>query len=301
LSTPVCRMRRIASPTVMFGFRLTYSVVITLPAEFSGYCRISLISLRICGSLCARIRCTTFAGISSTMSTASSTYSSSITCFSSLSLMPRIRASCWSLSISTKHSAACSFGSKRNISGSCSGLTPANTAATSAGFIVTSTSRIVVYFFSLSSTCRVFSMVTLCSAISRPSVPYHFRWFSEARGQARVFSPAGTRKKLPQPFVKPRPPERKRAEFSAHRIRTVITPGSCRLRPTGMPPVLPASMTFPPSFSVSGYIVPNLTNYTEKHPFKSIIFSKKSGAFAPPFLILSPGGIRFPADLPAPV
>ena len=160
LSTPVRPMRRIASPTVIPGVSFTYSVVITDPAEFSGYCRISLISFRICGSDWARIRCTTLAGISSTMSTASSTYSSSITWRSSLSLIPRISASCWSLSISTKLSAASSFGSRRKSSGSFSGSTPEKTAAISAGFIVTRTSRIVEYFLSASREDRVFSIVT---------------------------------------------------------------------------------------------------------------------------------------------
>ena len=54
------------------------------PALSSGYFRISLMDLRISGVALSRIRITTLAGISSTMSTASSRYSSSSTSFSSV-------------------------------------------------------------------------------------------------------------------------------------------------------------------------------------------------------------------------
>ena len=69
----VLRILVIASDTVIEGLRETYSVVMIEPAEFSGYCRISLISFLIWGSACERILLTTFAGISSTRSAASST------------------------------------------------------------------------------------------------------------------------------------------------------------------------------------------------------------------------------------
>ena len=77
LSEPTCLIRSKASLAVMVGFRVTYSVVIMEPALFPGYFRISLMSLRMEGSAEAKILFTTFAGISSMMSTVSSTYSSS--------------------------------------------------------------------------------------------------------------------------------------------------------------------------------------------------------------------------------
>ena len=73
LSTPVRRMRLKASSTVMSRFRSTNSVVIMEPAESSGYLRISLTLRRVSGSADWRIRFTTEAGISSMMSTVSST------------------------------------------------------------------------------------------------------------------------------------------------------------------------------------------------------------------------------------
>ena len=118
LSGPVRRMRFKASSTVMVSFRSTNSVVIMEPVESSGYFRISLMLLRISGSECFKIRLTTLAGISSTMSTVSSRYSSSSTSFSSVLEKPRISSSCWSLSSSTNTSAACSLGSRRNSRGS---------------------------------------------------------------------------------------------------------------------------------------------------------------------------------------
>jgi hypothetical protein len=84
----LARMWSMASPAVISGDRSTYSVVISDPAESSGYLSISFISLRVSGSACDSMRFTRFAGISSTMSTASSMFSSSTICFSSLSLKP---------------------------------------------------------------------------------------------------------------------------------------------------------------------------------------------------------------------
>ena len=120
LSGPVRRMRFRASSTVMVSFRSTNSVVMMLPAESSGYFKISLMLLRVSGSACCKMRLTTPAGISSTMSTASSRYSSSSTSFSSELEKPRIKSSCSSLSSSTNTSAASSLGSSRNTTGTFS-------------------------------------------------------------------------------------------------------------------------------------------------------------------------------------
>ena len=83
-SLPIRRMRLKASSTVISFFRDMNSMFIMEPAESSGYFRISLMDLRISGVALSRIRMTTLAGISSTMSTASSRYSSSSTSFSSV-------------------------------------------------------------------------------------------------------------------------------------------------------------------------------------------------------------------------
>ena len=107
-------MRLIAISAVMSGRSEMNSVVMIEPALSSGYFKSSLISRRMSLSACLRIRFTTLAGISSIRSTASSTNSSSTISFSSLSLNPWIRNSCVSSSISTKVSAASSFGRMRN-------------------------------------------------------------------------------------------------------------------------------------------------------------------------------------------
>ena len=83
-SPPMRRMRLKASSTVMSFFRDRNSMFMMEPAESSGYFRISLMDLRISGVALSRMRMTTLAGISSTMSTASSRYSSSSTSFSSV-------------------------------------------------------------------------------------------------------------------------------------------------------------------------------------------------------------------------
>ena len=83
-SPPMRRIRLKASSTVMSFFRDRNSMFMMEPAESSGYFRISLMDLRISGVALSRMRMTTLAGISSTMSTASSRYSSSSTSFSSV-------------------------------------------------------------------------------------------------------------------------------------------------------------------------------------------------------------------------
>ena len=176
LSTPVRRMRLMASSAVMSGRRETYSVVMMLPALSSGYLRISLIILRISGSACLRMRLTTLAGISSTMSTASSTYSSLTTSFSSLSEKPRISSSWASGSISTKVSAASSLGSSRKSSGSLASGKSSKIAAMSEAFMVTRISRRVVYFLPSARAARVSSSVTTArSAIGISSHTFSFQ------------------------------------------------------------------------------------------------------------------------------
>ena len=83
-SPPMRRMRLKASSTVMSFFRDRNSMFMMEPVESSGYFKISLMDFRISGVALSRIRITTLAGISSTMSTASSRYSSSSTSFSSV-------------------------------------------------------------------------------------------------------------------------------------------------------------------------------------------------------------------------
>ena len=162
---PVRRMLVMASAAVMWGSRATNSVVIMLPALSSGYFKSSLMLLRISGSAWARIRRTTLAGISSTRSTASSMYSSLSTPLSSVSEKLLISASCMSGSISTKVSAANSFGISRNsMAGAFSGKA-ASRSATWAGCMVESTSLRVLYFFSSHSFSTVVWNAVLISDI----------------------------------------------------------------------------------------------------------------------------------------
>ena len=118
------------------------------------------------GSAVFRIRLTTLAGISSTISAASSAYNSSRISFSSLSEKPRISNSCASGSISTKVSAACSLVSSRNISGICLSSRSTNRPATSLGFMVTRMSRSVAYFLSSSIFTSAFWTISKRSAIT---------------------------------------------------------------------------------------------------------------------------------------
>ena len=120
---------------------------------------------RISGSACFKIRLTTFAGISSTISAASSTYNSSRTSFSSLSEKLRISSSWASGSISTKVSAASSLGSRRYISGICFSSSPSNSPATSLGFMVMRMSRSVAYFLSSNILRTAFSTISKRSAM----------------------------------------------------------------------------------------------------------------------------------------
>ena len=138
---PLARMACMARRTVQSGDSSMNSVVITPPAESSGYLSSSLIILRVSGSAWARIRLTTLAGISSTRSAASSAQSSSTTTFSSRSVRPLMRA-CWvSGESSANTSAARSLGHRRNRTGIFSGGRSSNTAARSAAFMVDITSR----------------------------------------------------------------------------------------------------------------------------------------------------------------
>ena len=66
---PVLRITSNAWPTVSRGFKYTYSFVIRLPAESSGYLKYSFISFLFSGLETCISFFTTFAGISSTRST----------------------------------------------------------------------------------------------------------------------------------------------------------------------------------------------------------------------------------------
>ena len=71
-------MRAMLSRTFMYFLRSTNSAVMMLPAEFSGYLRYWFMSARVSGVAVRMTRLTMFAGSSSIMSTASSTYISSM-------------------------------------------------------------------------------------------------------------------------------------------------------------------------------------------------------------------------------
>ena len=149
-SPPMRRMRLKASATVMSFFRLRYSTFMMEPAESSGYFSISLMDLRISGVAWSRMRMTTLAGISSTMSTASSRYSSSSTSFSSVLEKPLMSISWLSDSSSTKTSAASSLGSRRYSRGISSSPASSRSWAMSGGSRGRSRSRTAAY-------CLVFS------------------------------------------------------------------------------------------------------------------------------------------------
>ena len=140
-SPPMRRMRLKASSTVMSFFRDRNSMFIMDPAESSGYWRISLMDLRISGVALSRMRITTLAGISSTMSTASSRYSSSSTSFSSVLEKPLMSISWLSDSSSTNTSAASSLGSSRYSRGISSSPASSSKRAISAGSIGRNRSR----------------------------------------------------------------------------------------------------------------------------------------------------------------
>jgi magnesium transporter len=89
----------------------------------------------------SRIRMTTLAGISSTMSTASSRYNSSSTSVSSVLEKPLISISWLSGSSSTNTSAAVSLGSRRYSRGICSCLPSSSSRAISAGSMGRNRSR----------------------------------------------------------------------------------------------------------------------------------------------------------------
>ena len=166
MSPPMRRMRLKASATVMSFFSDKNSIVIMEPAESSGYFRISLMDLRISGVALSRIRMTTLAGISSTMSAASSRYSSSSTSFSSVLEKPLMSSSWESLSSSTNTSAASSLGSSRYSSGICSWGPSSSMAAISAGSMGSSRSRSWAYCL-LRSSSPIFSRYSsMCSSRS---------------------------------------------------------------------------------------------------------------------------------------
>ena len=169
LSVPVRRIRLSASSTVISRFKSTNSVVISAPALSSGYLRISLMLLRVSGSACFKMRLTTFAGISSTMSTASSRYSSSRTSLSSVFEKPRISISCALGSSSTNTSAAGSLGRSRNKRGMLSSSKSSKSEAISAGSRSASRSRSAVYCFRLSRSSILSSSSSRIS--SKPTIP----------------------------------------------------------------------------------------------------------------------------------
>ena len=142
--------------TVISGRSSISSVVITPPAESSGYLSSSLIIRRVAGSACPRMRLTTLAGISSTRSVASSMHRSSTTAFSSVSVRPSISFCCVAAVSSLNTSAARSFGHRRNSTGSFSAGRSSNTAARSGAGRVSITSRRLWYFLASS---RLASMV----------------------------------------------------------------------------------------------------------------------------------------------
>ena len=107
-------MRANASRTLMYFFRSTNSAVMMLPAEFSGYFRYWLMRLRVAGVAVRMTRLTTLAGSSSIMSTASSTYSSSMMPASSVSVMELMIVSCSSTSRLANTAAAISLDRMRN-------------------------------------------------------------------------------------------------------------------------------------------------------------------------------------------
>ena len=102
------------SRTLMYFFKSTNSAVMMLPAEFSGYFRYWLMSARVAGVAVRMTRLTTFAGSSSIMSTASSTYSSSMMPASSVSVMELMIVSCSSTWRFANTDAAISLDRMRN-------------------------------------------------------------------------------------------------------------------------------------------------------------------------------------------
>ena len=142
-------MRAKASLTVILLFKSTNSIVIKLPAEFSGYIRIVLIISRVSLSVFLSTRSTTLAGISSIKSIASSIYNSLIILAISLSEKLSTSICCFSGERYAKISAAVSFGISLNRTTACSLFsTSSNSAAISAIFAFKNISLICENFFS---------------------------------------------------------------------------------------------------------------------------------------------------------
>ena len=192
-----------ACATVMSGRSSISSVVITPPAESSGYWSSSLIMRRVAGSAWLRMRLTTLAGISSTRSVASSTHSSSTTAFSSVSVRPSI-SFCWVAGVSSVNtSAARSLGHRRNSTGSFSAGRSSNTAARSGAGRVSITSRRLWYFLASSRFASMVLRVLIeISDIKKlpPFLPggsghFHFRGRQTHRAFSRTAGPFSSMQK----------------------------------------------------------------------------------------------------------
>ena len=154
LSIPVLRIFSKASPTVSEHLRFTYSVVIIVPALSCGYASNLFIVVLVSASARDNIRFTIAAGISSIMSTVSSTNNSETMSFISLSVKLSSKVCCISESISTKVSAARSLGIIRYTSGKICLSRSASISARSTAFILERKFFNSKYFF-----CEISSLI----------------------------------------------------------------------------------------------------------------------------------------------
>ena len=129
-----------------------------LPALSSGYCKSSLICLRVSSSVTIKSLSTTFAGISSSTSTVSSRYISSITSLISESVKALISTSRMSLLRYVKVSAADSFDKRRNTMIRCFSSNSSSNSAKSTGYIFSNSIFNSLYslFSSISKICSSF-------------------------------------------------------------------------------------------------------------------------------------------------
>ena len=146
-----------ACSTVIVGRRSVNSAVIMLPAECSGYLRNWLIRPRISGVAFFRMRLTTLAGMSSSISTASSTYRSSTMTANSASVAAATMSCCISGSSSANTSAATPLGSVRKASTASSPFSSPRNSAISTSFSSSRASRRALkerFFSSASSAAK---------------------------------------------------------------------------------------------------------------------------------------------------
>ena len=162
-----------ACSTVYPSFRSTNSTVMILPAESSGYWSKWLISRLVSGVVWAKRRFTTFAGISSIKSAASSANRLSMMVAASRSVKDVMIVCSTSIGKKENTSAAMDFGSIRKtlISSVPGSSNSSSMAAISASFISKTSLRIFAYCL-----CSMYSLIFSISNIANLLICSFYEW-----------------------------------------------------------------------------------------------------------------------------